>query len=241
MRRTARRTRGTRFRSPGLFYIGVFEVTQDQYAAIMGQNPSYFAATGDGKDRVAGHPTEQSPVENVSWFDAVSFCNTLSEKEDMKPYYTVNGATVTVPDRHAPGFRLPTEAEWEYACRAGSTTRYSFGDDPTELGDHAWYVGNSKINGDHGPHPVGQKQRNALGLFDMHGNVWEWCWDWHRKGYDNIPTSVDPTGPATGVARVLRGGCFFYDPGTLRSASRVGRGPENKSRRSGFRLAKNDI
>jgi formylglycine-generating enzyme required for sulfatase activity/serine/threonine protein kinase len=221
------------------FYLGVFEVTQGQYAAIMGQNPSYFATTGDGKNRVTGHPTEQSPVENVSWFDAVSFCNTLSEKEGMKPYFTVNGSTVTVPDRHGAGFRLPTEAEWEFACRAGSTTRYSFGDDPAELGDHAWYVGNSKINGDHGPHPVGQKQRNAFGLFDMHGNIWEWCWDWHRKGYDITPTSIDPLGPATGVARVLRGGCFYYDPGTLRSASRVGRRPETRSRRNGFRLARN--
>ena len=125
------------------FYLGVHEVTQAQYQAVMGKNPSYFSATGGGKDKVAGRSTDQYPVESVSWLDAVTYCNRLSEKEGLKPFYEISGETVCAADWKGPGYRLPTEAEWEYACRAGARTRYSFGEDAAGLGEHAWYDGNS--------------------------------------------------------------------------------------------------
>ena len=131
------------------FYLGVTEVTQEQYERVMGENPSRFK----------GDP--QRPVEKVSWEDAVAFCRKLSEKE---------GRT----------YRLPTEAEWEYACRAGSQTKWSFGDDDSALKEYAWYLDNA----DSTTHPVAQKKPNAWGLYDMHGNVWEWCQDW----YGDVPT-----------------------------------------------------
>ena len=130
------------------FYLGVYEVTQEQYERVMGKNPSNFKGP-------------QNPVEKVSWDDAVEFCRKLSE----------------LPEEKAAGriYRLPTEAEWEYACRAGTTTKYSFGDSESELGEYGWFDKNS----DRKTHPVGQKQPNKWGLYDMHGNVWEWCSDWY--------------------------------------------------------------
>ena len=129
------------------FYLGVYEVTQAQYEAVMGNNPSYFSPNGGGKDKVAGQSTGQYPVESVSWLDAVKFCNKLSEKEGMKPFYEIDGEEVRVPDWNGQGYRLPTEAEWEYACRANAATptRYSFGDDAAELGEYGWFHGNSGI------------------------------------------------------------------------------------------------
>ena len=118
------------------FYLGIYEVTQGQYQAVMGTNPSYFSSTGGGKDQVAGRSTRHYPVENVSWMDAARFCNALSEKDRITPFYRVDG-----PRRDCGqnvGYRLPTEAEWEYACRAGSTAKYSFGDDPSLLDNFAW-------------------------------------------------------------------------------------------------------
>ena len=162
------------------FYMGATEVTQAQYEAVMGKNPSKFKGA-------------TNPVEMVSWDYATDFCKKLSEKTRQV-------------------VRLPTEAEWEYACRAGTQTAYSFGDDPSALGDYAWWGRNSGKT----THPVGQKKPNAWGLYDMHGNVWEWCADWwgeYPKGPVTDPSgpSTDPSGPATGDSgdRVMRGGSWY--------------------------------
>jgi len=170
------------------FYMGVTEVTQDQYAAIMGKNPSKFSGL-------------TNPVEQVSWNDAVEFCKALSKK---------TGKTV----------RLPTEAEWEYACRAGSKTRHSFGDGDRDLGAYAWYNENS----DEKTHPVGKKKPNAWGLYDMHGNVWEWCSDWYAESYAGLKTT-NPQGSGSGKYRVLRGGSWNSSPLSCRSAIRIGSSP----------------
>jgi formylglycine-generating enzyme required for sulfatase activity len=161
----------------------------------------------------------KNPVEQVSWNDCRKFIGRLNK---MVP---------------GGGFRLPTEAEWEYACRAGTTTRYSFGDDEGLLGRYAWYDKNS---GDK-PHEVGTKEPNPWGLYDMHGNVWEWCQDW--IGTYRFPAGgivEDPVGPESGQYRVLRGGAwhrFRYD-GYCRSASRVRGGPDGRHYADGFRLAR---
>jgi len=180
------------------FYMGMTEVTQAQYAAVMGTNPADFKG-----------PT--NPVVNVSWNDAKDFCRKLSEK---------TGKTV----------RLPTEAEWEYACRAGSTTRFCFGDSENGLADYAWYNANSGGT----THPVGQKKPNAWGLYDMHGNVWEWCTDW--KDSYVAGSATDPQGPATGKSRVLRGGSRGSIPQLGCSAHRFNHTPDIRNTFSGFRV-----
>jgi formylglycine-generating enzyme required for sulfatase activity/tRNA A-37 threonylcarbamoyl transferase component Bud32 len=194
------------------FYLGVFEVTQGQYQAVMGQTPSYFKGSAD------------LPVENVSWLDTVKFCNTLSEREGLRPFYKIDGVSVSVPDWSGMGFRLPTEAEWEYACRAGSTTRYSFGDDEARLSDFAWFSGNSGGK----THPVGQKRPNAFGLYDTHGNVWEWCWDWYATDFYKQSPTDDPRGPRSAAYRVFRGGSWNNEPWDPRSALRPWNGPGNQ-------------
>ncbi len=176
------------------FYLGVTEVTQGQYQAVMGENPSTFKGSDD------------LPVEKVSWLDAVKFCNKLSEREGRKPYYRIAGDTVTIAGGN--GYRLPTEAEWEYACRAGRSTRYPSGDDENGLGEYAWYEKNS----DSKTHPVGQKKRNEWGLYDMLGNVWEWCWDGYTADYYKQSPVDDPPGAAQAALRVIRGGSWFYAP-----------------------------
>jgi formylglycine-generating enzyme required for sulfatase activity len=181
------------------YYIGAFEVTQAQFAQVMGRNPSQFQGKRF-KDGGANHP-----VERISWNDAVDFCKRLSE----------------LPDERAAGrvYRLPSEAEWEYACRAGSPGEYAFGDDVRLLGEYAWYEDNSGGQ----THPVGQKKPNAWGLHDMHGNAWEWCADWYVT-HSSRPV-VDPTGPAQGTDRVYRGGGWQYSPSYCRSANRTATGP----------------
>jgi formylglycine-generating enzyme required for sulfatase activity len=131
-------------------------------------------------------------------------------------------------------FRLPTEAQWEYACRAGSTTRYCFGDDDSELGEYAWYAANSGNT----THPVGEKKPNAWGLYDMHGNVWEWCQDWYDSGYYAKSPTDDPTGAATGSDRVYRGGSWGNPAGLCRSADRLGSGPGGRGSFLGFRASR---
>jgi formylglycine-generating enzyme required for sulfatase activity len=181
------------------FQMGTTEVTQDQYEAVVGNNPSRFKGA-------------RNPVERVSWDDAAGFCKKLSAK---------TGKTI----------RLPTEAEWEYACRAGGKAKFSFGDADGDLGAYAWY--GSLISGE--THPVGQKKPNAWGLHDMHGNVREWCADW----YGDYPTNAvnDPRGPARGSARVVRGGsCNDFVPDSCRSARRLRSAPDYRSDSGGFRV-----
>ena len=153
------------------------------------------------------------PVDNVSWEDAREFIRRLNAREGHRRY------------------RLPTEAEWEYAARAGTATAYSFRDDKGQWGDYAWYDGNSGAE----THPVGEKRPNAWGLFDMHGNVWEWAQDW--KGPYTAEPTTDPQGPETGERRVLRGGSWSDSAGNCRSAFRGGLGPDVRGEFSGFRLA----
>jgi formylglycine-generating enzyme required for sulfatase activity len=193
------------------FYLGKTEVTQGQYEQVMGKNPSYFQ-----KRVIRKSDSSTYPVENVSWEEAVEFCERLS----------------AIPAEKAAGrvYRLPTEAEWEYACRAGSRTAFSFGESDKSLGDYAWWEENS----DGTTHPVGGKKANAWGLNDMHGNVWEWCSDWYG-GYPQGAVT-DPAGPAGGSLRVIRGGCGGNTARYCRSADRWS-GPSDRGSNLGFRLA----
>jgi formylglycine-generating enzyme required for sulfatase activity len=184
------------------FWMGKYEVTQGEYLAMMGSNPSYF--TGD----------TNRPVDSVTWFDATNYCATLTQRERATGQIATNSV-----------YRPPTEAEWEYACRGGTSTRFSYGDDPgypgyTSLGNYAWYDANSGGR----THPVGQKLPNPWGLYDMHGNVWEWCQDWFGAYLGGI--ALDPQGPATsdpnwGAPPVIRGGNWDYLARFCRSAFRI--------------------
>jgi formylglycine-generating enzyme required for sulfatase activity len=195
------------------FYLGMFEVTQAEYHRVMGTNPS--RCKGDAR----------RPVEQISWEDAVEFCRRLSSLEAKQ----AAGRT----------YRLPAEAEWEYACRAGTTTTWYSGDDEAGLKDVAWYGANSKES----THPVGQKKPNAWGLHDMHGNVFEWCADWLDENYykhfaDEV--AVDPTGPSGGSHRVDRGGSWLHlhDASHCRASYRRGNDPGRRDGYRGFRLAR---
>ena len=204
------------------FYLGVYPVTQREYTRLIKKNPSHFS----GSDRF--------PVDSVSWFDAVAFCNELSQKERLKPFYTIQGESVEIPDWDGPGYRLPTEAEWEYACRAGTATRFCFGDDENRLGEHAWYSENSGSK----THPVGEKKPNPFGLFDMHGNVWEWCRDWHDESYYTVKSAcVDSKGPDRDPP-CPSGRFLAHGPFCVRSARRYRLVPVVHFYFNGFRLAR---
>jgi formylglycine-generating enzyme required for sulfatase activity len=218
------------------FYLGLTEVTQGQYETLMGNNPSYFSANGGGMDRVAGQSTEGHPAENVSWLDAVKFCNKLSEKEGLRPFYEIEGDSARILSWDGLGFRLPTEAEWEYACRAGAQTRYAFGDADEGLGDYAWFD-EDYARGT--THPVGRKRSSRFGLFDMHGNVWEWCSDAYAAGHYRDSPADDPRGPdPAGAVRVFRGGGWRSGPRFCRSAGRLRVAPADRYFDLGFRLAR---
>jgi formylglycine-generating enzyme required for sulfatase activity len=207
-------------------YLSETEITQQQWTAVMGENPSYFAA-------------DDRPVERVTWRDAIRFCNRLSEWEGLRPAYSVQGTAVTW-DRAAAGYRLPTEAEWEYACRAGTRTPFATGAclSPAQ----ANYDGGKPFPGCPSgrvrgrTRPVGKFAPNAWGLFDMHGNVWEWCWDWYGS-YEEGRTT-DPTGPPSGSKRVLRGGSWLKAAEFCRSANRSRYDPNSRTYDIGFRVAR---
>ena len=182
------------------FWMDVTEVTQASFQALMGRNPAKFA-------------DPDKPVERISWHAAIQYCNMRSQRDGLTPCYDLKTLAC---DFAADGYRLPTEAEWEYACRAGTTTRWSFGDDPGKLKDHAWY----KPHAAKMTHPVKSKRPNPWGLYDMYGNVAEWCQDFYAESYGDGNPVQDPRGPATGEDRVLRGGSWSADEDRCRSSAR---------------------
>jgi formylglycine-generating enzyme required for sulfatase activity len=217
------------------FYLGIHQVTRGQFRRFVEASGYKTEAERDGQgafgwDAAANEwvtdrkftwrspgfdQTDDHPVVNVSWNDAKAFCDWLSQQE---------GQT----------YRLPTEAEWEYACRAGTTTRYSFGDDESVLDRFAWYGANSNRQ----THPVGEKKPNAFDLHDMHGNVWEWCWDGYDADYYKQLQADDPQGPPQAARRVIRGGSWEHDPRSCWSANRYGDTPVNRGIYLGFRVAR---
>ncbi len=216
------------------FYMGVTPITQGQYAKIMGNNLSHFASTGLGKSKVAGMDTSRFPVESVAWFEAAQFCNSLSKAEGLKPYYRINGELVEIVNRDARGYRLPTEAEWEYCARAGHVGEYGFDADVRLLGRYAWFDDNS----DGRTHQVADVHPNDFGLYDMLGNVWEWTWDGYESDYYRRSPKLDPLGPAQAALRVNRGGCWFYSSAFTRVAYRVRSTPDRRNSYLGFRVAR---
>ena len=266
-------------RVSGLARGGVHEVTLAPFAISrclvtaalyqgVGEDP---AREGEGAPVDEGLPVNEGlPANEVSWYDAVAFCNRLSLRARRTPCYQIvpapdGGAPQVTWDRSADGYRLPTEAEWEYAARGGTTSRFFCGDDETALGRYAWFDGNSKGR----PHPVGEKEPNPFGLYDMAGNLWEWCWDVYgpyRAGPQADPALQEEAAPSAGgeraredgaegeagegvdkggdspprrvALRVLRGGSFDYGPGGLRSASRNWLEPGLRDWGFGFRCVR---
>ena len=219
------------------FKMGKYEVTQEQYLEVMGVNPSYFRSNpADGE--IQG----RRPVEQVTWFDAIEFCNKLSKMEGLMQVYEITGrepeegypitAAIVTPTWTNNGYRLPTEAQWEYACRAGTTTDWHFGDDEDKLVDYAWYDANASSM----THEVGKKDPNRFELYDMHGNVQEWCWDW----YGDYPTTAqtDYKGAVSSNGRVKRGGSWLEPGQNLLSALRNNNLPRVGYYAFGFRLVR---
>ena len=209
------------------YYLGKYEVTQGEWEKVMGYNPSYFNAKNA---KVAGLDTSHFPVEQVSWLDSVEFCNKLSEREGLKPYYEL-----TVAKRDGPsieeaevkilggsGYHIPTDAEWEHGCRAGTKTKYHFGDKDEDLLEYAWF----KDNSDGRTHAVGEKKPNAFGLYDMHGNVWEW----NEEMLSNSATGAPERGGRGGNWSVLAGHCAV--------GNRYRNGPAYRYSNYGLRVAR---
>ena len=202
---------------PGKNYsIGKYPVTQSLWESVMGKRSSRFE----------GH---RQPVVRVTWFDCIAFCNKLSEKEGLEKAYTTNGEEVQC-NFDADGYRLPTEWEWYFAARANENFEYAGSD---SAGEVAWYRRNSNYE----THPVGQKKGNGFGVFDMTGNVWEWCWDWFEGEFQDIPTE-NSTGPSDGLFRVIRGGCCNSDQSSSRVSFRLWNNQFYYNDHQGFRLCR---
>ena len=235
------------------YLIGETEVTQELWQAVMGNNPNWFDGSS-GKEPAEGETQGKRPVESVNWYHAIAFCNKLSIKLNLEPCYTVkvggtpvDFTTLTfnqIPttgntdwnkaelDMNKKGFRLPTEAEWEWAAKGGTDDKWAGTNTEAALTNYAWYNSNS---GDK-THEVKKKTPNGSGLYDMSGNVWEWCWDW----YGTIPDSpeADYAGPASGPSRVVRGGSFSdsAEVCTVGSRDKLSISPNNGFNGLGFRL-----
>lgn len=229
------------------FYMSDHEVTRGEYKAVMGSDPSKADAYDkDGNELTGDDAVKNNPVNNISWYDALVYCNTRSIKEGLTPCYAIGEKTDPkawgdVPKTHdsrwnaatcnpaANGYRLPTEAEWEWAARGGESYPYAGSD---TIGDVAWYEGNTN---DTGTRDVKTKKANGYGLYDMSGNVYEWCWDW----YGSISSVTPGSGSASGTLRCQRSGCFGGDTSLAQVAGRgkhytYGRGPG-----CGFRVVRN--
>ncbi|MCL1927701.1 MAG: formylglycine-generating enzyme family protein [Treponema sp.] len=209
------------------FLLSDTPVTQELYKTVMGENPSAFT-------------DDNNPVESVSWFDAVRFCNALSALNGLSPAYTINGKDVSW-NRSSKGYRLPTEAEWEFAARGGlngpsgpqDKVFFAGGNESANPLDYCWFFMNART----ATRTVRGKFPNQLGLYDMSGNVWEWCWDWHAD-YPVDPV-VDYAGPATGKNRIYRGGSYYNNLNQLRASFRISDPPEHTATTKGFRIAQN--
>jgi sulfatase modifying factor 1 len=197
------------------FWLGQHEVTQSEWRRVMQTAP------WSGEDYVK--EGDNYPATYVSWEDAMKFCQKLTDQERIAGRLPVDWE-----------YSLPTEAQWEYACRGGAKSRYSFGDDESDLGEYAWFDKNALDIGEKYAHTVGQKKANAWGLYDMHGNVWEWCRDCYA---DKLVGGADPQGPSTDSDRVFRGGSWSDTSGDCRSASRGRSTPGDRSYDRGFRVA----
>ena len=220
---------------PSNFFIGVYPVTQKQFQDLLEYNPSIVI------------DNEDCPVDSVTWFSAIEFCNKMSEAESLTPYYSLKAVrrrvnnsieNANVSILGGDGYRLPTEAEWEYACRAGSITPWCFGDQVLDVGEYAWFYDNSLME----THPVGHRKPNSWGLFDMHGNVMEWCYDWYNESqyqqYAEEETE-NPAGPTSGTAKVLRGGAWQFGAEATRCAYRNSSTPDAVAGVIGFRICRN--
>jgi len=208
-----------RVRITKALYLALNEVTQSEYQQVMGVNPSSFSAQGEDAAKVAGLDTSRHPVEMVSWEDATMFCRKLTAMPEEQAAARV--------------YQLPTDAQWEFACRAGTGTIWFFGEDARTIKEYAW----CKETSEGRTHAVGELKPNGFGLFDMHGNVWEWCLDWWAQGWYANSSSTDPTGPASGSERVDRGGQWNGTAANCRSSVRNHNAPDHRYNGRGFRVA----
>ncbi len=262
-----------RVRITNPFYLGVYEITQSEFEQVMGRNPSAFSNGGGQAEAATGVDTSRYPVESVTWYEAIEFCNKLSEKEGRQPYYrlalieredngSIKAAKVSIEE--GGGYRLPTEAQWEYACRAGTTTPFNFGtaNNGTESNCNGKRPDGTEEQGPAlgRPVPVGSYRPNAWGLYDMPGNVWEWCWDVYDEAYYKNPAESDtphsrtakvrkksntknsaksdPLGPSGGSDRVMRGGAWGALALECRAAHRGWNEPQHRYYDRGFRVAR---